>query len=386
MKKLVVLGRGTAGSQATIHFLRWMPDCEIEWHYDPNIKTQAVGEGSTLTLPRNLYYTLEFVHTDLEKIYGTPKYGVYKSGWGTNPEPFIHPFVGTSISYHFNAVALQEYVYAKIHDKVKIVEHNTSSDKIDADYVFDCSGRPQSLDEFDVHDDICVNSVHVTQCYWDHPTFYYTLAIARPYGWVFGIPLTNRCSIGYMYNNSINSLAEIQEDVKAIFKEYNLTPSKDTNTFSFSSYSRQVNFSDRIAYSGNTSFFLEPLEATSIAFMDSIQRNAFDLWNKNIDVGQANNLYTKYMNQLKTIILLHYCNGSAYNTDFWQQAEKKAANWIHKAVENDPEFNSILRLLKNHKHTTRTSDLVNVLPEYGNWWAGSFKQNITGLGLDDILL
>ena len=385
MKKLVVLGRGTAGAQAIIHFLKWMKDCEIEWHYDPNINPQAVGEGSTLALPKNLYNTLEFYHTDLEKIYGTPKYGVYKKNWGKTGNEFLHPFIGYAISYHFNAVALQNYIFDKVQAKIKIVEHNISSDNIDADFIMDCSGKPTNYDKFVMPDDIAVNSVHVTQCYWDYPRFFYTLAIARPYGWVFGIPLTNRCSIGYMYNNQYNSLEEVKQDVLEIFKDYNLTPSTDTNTFSFKNYYRKRNFEGRIAYSGNASFFLEPLEATSIAFMDHIQRTAFDLWNSNINVDQANKYYTKYVEELKTIILLHYCNGSVFNTAFWRNAEEKSSEWIANRTITDLEFIKILEVLKIDT-TNITSHLQDILPEYGNWWLGSFKQNITGLGLANRLL
>ena len=386
MKKLVVLGRGTAGAQAIIHFLRWMNDCEIEWHYDPNIKTQAVGEGSTLALPKNLYNCLEFYHTDLEKIYGTPKYGVYKKNWGKQGKEFFHPFIGHSISYHFNAVALQNYIFDKVKDRVKIVEHNITSDKIDADYVVDCSGKPEEYSNFITPDDIAVNSVHVTQCYWDHPTFFYTLAIARPHGWIFGIPLTNRCSIGYMYNNKFSSLEEIKQDVIDVFKEYNLTPSKDTNTFTFNNYYRKVNFDGRIAYSGNASFFLEPLEATSIAFMDQIQRIAYDLWNNTMSIDMANKAYTKYVEQIKTILLLHYCNGSIYDTAFWTNAQQKSSEWIEYRLKTDGEFNQILSLLSLYNNDDNTSYLYDLLPEYGNWWAGSFKQNIKGLGLEQKLL
>ena len=44
MKKIAIIGKGTAGAQSVIHFLRHMSDCEIEWHYDPIISPQAVGE------------------------------------------------------------------------------------------------------------------------------------------------------------------------------------------------------------------------------------------------------------------------------------------------------------------------------------------------------
>lgn len=47
-KKLVIVGMGTAGSLSAAHISRWMADHEVEWHFDPNVPPQAVGEGSTV--------------------------------------------------------------------------------------------------------------------------------------------------------------------------------------------------------------------------------------------------------------------------------------------------------------------------------------------------
>ena len=77
MKKVAILGQGTAGAQSIIHCIRHMPECEIEWHYDPEIPTQAVGEGSVLPLARNMFENLNFNYLDLEKVDGTIKTGIY---------------------------------------------------------------------------------------------------------------------------------------------------------------------------------------------------------------------------------------------------------------------------------------------------------------------
>jgi hypothetical protein len=94
------------------------------------------------------------------------------------------------------------------------------------------------------------------------------------HGWVFGIPLQKRISIGYLYNDKISSLEEVKEDVKNTFKEYNLNPSKITNHIKFQSFYRKENFKNRIIYNGNASFFIEPLEATSTSMSTDINRLA----------------------------------------------------------------------------------------------------------------
>ena len=385
MKKIAVIGKGTAGAQSIIHFLRHMPDCEVEWHFDPTISPQAVGEGSVVPLSKNLFQNLNFNYLELDKIDGTLKTGIYKSGWGKDKEDFLHSFPPPYSAVHFNAVALQNYIFEKVKHKAKIVEHNTKAEDIDADFVMDCSGKPNSYEEFNIPSYIPVNSVHVTQCYWEYPRFQHTLTIARPYGWVFGVPLQNRCSIGYLYNKNINTLEEVKEDVKNVFEKYKLTPSNDTNTFSFGNYYRKENYNQRIARNGNASFFLEPLEATSVGVMDHIQRGAWDLWNGNQTVEQANFKYLKIIKEIESVIMLHYLAGSSFNTEFWKFAGDRAQQCLDITSKN---MNFVRIYFKS-----RSAPSGNLCPddeEYGLWSVNAFHQNVYGLGitekLDSILL
>ena len=381
-KKLVIIGRGTAGSIAASQFYK-RTDCDVEWHFDSNIKPQAVGEGSTLELPNALRDNLDFRHSHLDAIDGSFKYGIKKSGWGTGTE-YIHEFFPPLTSYHFNAIKLQDFVLDKLKDKIKIVEGNATHDQLDCDFIMDCSGRPDSYDDFHMSDYIPVNAVHVTQCYWDTIKFQYTLTLARPYGWVFGIPLQNRCSIGYMYNSNINTLEEVKEDVKNIFKEYNLTPSDHTNTFGFKNYYRKQNFDGRVAYNGNASFFLEPLEATSIALMDYINRRAEEKWFKDKADNrinqysrynmqhQYNQAYTKKVEEITNVIMLHYFAGSVYNTEFWKFAQERGQRNMASAIE-DPIFSQVVK----PDFDGRSARWSN----YGTWAPVSWHQNMHNLGL-----
>ena len=111
MKKLAIIGRGTAGSLAAAHFLRHT-DWEIDWYFDNDIKPQAVGEGSNLILPNFLKNCLNFEHHDLSKIDGSFKASIYKEGWGKG-QGFHHTFAPPLLSYHFNANKLQDYILTK---------------------------------------------------------------------------------------------------------------------------------------------------------------------------------------------------------------------------------------------------------------------------------
>jgi tryptophan halogenase len=367
-KKIAVIGRGTAGCYAVSHFYRWS-EWEIDWYFDNKIKPQAVGEGSTLDFPRDLYYNMDFNIGDLEGIYGTLKAGIKKTGWGPGHE-FIHAFPGGQSGYHFNAVMLQEWVikYFQERRRVNIIETNVTHDMIDSDYIIDCSGKPENYDDFVMSEYIPVNSVYVTQCFWPGAKFQYTLTIARPHGWVFGIPLLNRCSIGYMYNNNITTLDEVKEDVKQIFEDYGLTPSDQTNAFSFKNYYRKENYQGRVAYNGNASFFLEPLEATSINLMNRNHRRAYDLWFNNKFLTQVNDEYLQDVKEIENVIMLHYAVGSVFKSDFWEYAQQRGQlNYL--TLQNNTRFKSFLA----GQEPEPTS--------FGTWSRASFKQNLPNLGL-----
>lgn len=379
MKRIAIIGRGTAGCLSAAYLTKVFPNYEIKWYFDPSILPQSVGEGSTTELPILLYHTLNFTHNDLNKIDGTPKFGILKEGWGEG-NSFIHHFNPPGISYHFNAVKLQDFVLNKLKNKIKIIEGNANVDNIDADNILDCSGKPKTYDEYCLSKYIPVNSVHVNQCYWDYPRFFNTLTIARPYGWVFGIPLQNRCSIGYLYNNNINSLKDIKDDIKEVFEKYNLTPSEDYNSFSFKNYYRKENFSNRVAYNGNASFFLEPIEATSIALMCYLQEGFASAINTN-NIVSSNIKYHVLIKQIESIIMLHYFSGSIYNTDFWRFAQEKGILCIEEAIKT-PSFVKMIKGIKDIDHEDSIIDKRG----YGSWWGGSFLQNLHGLGIYEKLM
>lgn len=382
MKKIAIIGRSTAGALSASHFSKHMSDCEIEWYYDPNIPVQSVGEGSTPQLLSHLYNTLNFNYLERNVIDCTSKVGIYKSAWGKGDD-FMHQFFPPMIGLHFNAVALQNFIFDKIKDRVKIIESNISEgSQIDADYIVDCSGKPKSYDDFYTSTYIPVNSAYVTQCYWDKPEFDYTLTIARPWGWVFGVPLGNRCSIGYVYNKDISDINVIKDDVKEVFQQYGLTPSDKTNSLSFNNYYRKQNFTDRVFYNGNASFFLEPMEATSIATMDFNNLHGMDVFNGSRSAENANALYRRWMYRIETIIMLHYFAGSKYKTRFWDYARERAEICIKVTAQTDPSFKQIVE----YSVAAGDRNLCDPNVLWGYWESSSFCENLYGMGIEKTLL
>lgn len=400
MKKIAVIGRGTAGALAAARFSSLSDNCYVDWYYDPSIKTQAVGEGSTPVLPARLFNDIGFQHNNLSNIDGTFKFGIEKEGWGRG-DLFYHNFYGATIGYHFNAIQLQNYIFNYLKNKknVRFIEQNIiNHNLIDSDFIMDCSGTPSSFEDCNISQYIPVNSVYVTQCYWSQPEFLHTKTIAKKHGWVFGIPLINRCSIGYLYNNDHTTKEEVKEDVQEIFKRYNLNPSDQTNNFSFNNYYRKKNYTDRISYNGNASFFLEPLEATSILTMYKVIEHSIEIWFNRKNYNTYNAIYNHLMYTLEVFIMMHYAAGSKYYSSFWDYALNRGINNLKDACENNlfkynKVFNILIRLseiqdqdiLKNELNKIEYNrDLFN-FERHTSYSVYSLYHNIIGLNLKDKL-
>lgn len=376
MKKLSIVGRGTVGCFSLTHFLKHT-DWQIDWIFDPNKPTTSVGEGTTLTFPQELANNIEWKQENLLELGGTLKQGAYKINWGTS-NSYLHGFPLDRTAIHMNAVKFQKAIYDSFKDnpRVNIVEQNVfDPNELDSDYVMVCDGTPKNYNDFNLHKNIPVNCAHVVQCYWDYPRFTYTLTIARPYGWVFGIPLQNRCSIGYIYNKEITTLQEVQNDLKYIFEEYNLTPQETALNLNFKNYSRTKNYDGRICYNGNASFFLEPLEASSLATSSFVNRQTWDLWAGNITEEQANKNYVEELNSVEAMLCMHYMAGSKWNNNFWDYAQKLGEEKIKTEFRENSNWSKYVWF------STYTNRLMQ--DSFGSWGQWSYKMNIEKLGLFD---
>lgn len=377
MKKIAIIGNGTAGCLTATHLSCFCNAEEITWYYDPNIKPQAVGEGSLTDLPFDLSIGANFNHTDLPNIGGTLKAGIRKIDW-SNTDMFDENFGFGVHAMHFNAAKLQEFLFEKIKKttNVKIIEANITADEIDADHIVDCSGFPKDYSDYDQSEFIPVNAAFVTQCNWDYPRFNHTLTIARPYGWVFGIPLQNRCAIGYMYNDKINTLDEIKEDVKNIFDRFNLTPSNVTNHLSFKNYRRKLNFTKRVSYNGNASFFLEPLEATTIWLTNKNKKWVFESIYNLKTLNQINQEYWDITDEIENVVMMHYLVGSKFKTEFWEFAYERAVKKLKLAVKNNS-----FRNFCNDSFSYNPKIAREPIPEYGSWDLSVMHQNLNHLNI-----
>ena len=340
----------------------------IEWYYDSSTKAMAVGEGTTPRFPQGLINISGLsMGTDMHKLDARPKHGIEYENWGKSD--FVHPFNMGYHGVHFNASKFQQYVFENCTDApdVSLIDAHVSHGDIDSDVIIDCTGAPKTFEDYDIPKYIPVNAVHVTQCSWpDGPKGLHTKTIARPWGWVFVVPLSSRCSVGYLYNHEITSLDVVKADVENVFDELGVTPTETTNSFHFNNYVRKKLIDGRVVYAGNSGFFLEPMEATTLDCVDRvlscISRNPLqEVWNPILKL---------LFREVEYFIMMHYAAGSRWNNEFWDFATERGRLAMEEAM-SIPLFNDLYTV-------GRPTQNIAYDPYFG---LESYRLNQDGLGL-----
>ena len=357
-KRLSIIGRGTVGCLNALKFSNL--GYEIDWYHDPKKPALAVGEGTDLVLPKFLSKEIDLNYEDLFKLDAHYKQGIEKINWGS--KSFTHWFGIGHMALHINANKLQDYICEHIKDKVNIIEKKVNN-KLNT-FTIDCSGTPPLLeDQFEIPP-IPVNKAYVVQCPWDKPAFNKTICIAKSYGWVFLIPLQNRCSVGYIYNSHYAEFDKLQKELSSILKDYSLM-AKEGNIMPFENFYRKNNFSDNLVYNGNASFFLEPLEATSLNTSISIINQTHKMLCDSTPEVE-NKRYENLLKETVDIIMLHYLIDPPTKNVFWEYANANANAWFKLRYKEYPKIHLI----------TQENSLY-----YATWFEDSFKQNLSGMNL-----
>ena len=144
----------------------------------------------------------------------------------------------------------------------KVTHGDVDPKDVDADYVFDCRGKP---DDFSNYEDLDnpINACILGRPKWNTSKNSWSRHVATPDGWTFVIPThksspSNDFCVGYCYNSDIT---------KKEVAEFNLLNQFDVEVkkhIKFRNYvAEEPVIDDRIILNGNRLFFLEPLESSS---------------------------------------------------------------------------------------------------------------------------
>ena len=364
-----MIGRGTAGSLAAASVTHLHPNNDHELHhvYDSGIPVIGVGEGSWPTLVEQLQQLTDLPHeTVQQRLKGTRKYGIAFEGWGRRDRDFTHYFAPQEVSYAYHlsadllAEVLQESTRARhIDAKVLNVTRVEDGARVEFegraperyDLVFDARGFPRELDP-DQHIDISfipTNTAVIRRCpadiaeEADGPVLQhtYTRTVARPHGWIFGIPLTVHTSYGYIFNRDISSLAEVEADFDAFLEAEGISEFEQRAVIPFPNFVHRQIYDGAVARVGNAAVFMEPLQATAIVCAQlqigvilnvRLSRAAEHLKR---DAPVVNRFLINNMLCYGLFVGWHYSCGSKYDSAFRRHASDHA--WPQFRNVADPE-------------------------------------------------
>ena len=357
LRKIAVVGRGTAGSLAAASVTSLLPDGDHELHhiYDSRIPVIGVGEGSWPSLVQELQKLTNLPHeTVQQRLKGTRKYGVAFEGWGRRNRDFTHYFTPQQVSYAYHLSAdlmgnlLHESTRARhIDANVLDIRRVDGGALVELDgmaperydLVFDARGFPKELQP-ERHIDISfipTNTAIIRRCPAiiedepDRPALQhtYTRAIARPHGWVFVIPLTVHTSYGYIFNRDVSSQADVESDFDAFLEADGVTEFEQRAVIPFPNFVHRQIFDGAVARIGNAAAFMEPLEATAIVSAQlqigmilHIRLNR-SIENLERDAPVVNRFLVNNMLCYGLFVGWHYSCGSTYDSAFWRHARDR---------------------------------------------------------------
>ena len=343
MIKIAIIGAGNAGCITALHFHKFLSEVsdefEIDIYHSPHEHPiEKVGQGTTIPVPKLISSVLD-INWYHNPIGATIKTGILYENWGKKNDKIFHPFEMPNASMHFVPKKLSECVIeSKLFNIIEKVINDAEED-IDADVIFDCRGR-HNRDKSNYESLINpLNSVLLSKKHERDPDLIYTRCVATPNGWTFIIPNQNSMSYGYLYNNTITKKEDAVNDFTSRF---NLDEIIDS--LNFDNYMAKNFYNgSRTILQGNMYGFIEPMEATSVAFYQFICRESWDFIFQLQTPHDANNNIRTNMKQIENMILWHYQFGSKFDTPFWEYAKSLPFNPDDKFLEmisdekNDPE-------------------------------------------------
>ena len=314
--KISVVGAGSAGCLTALQ-LGFDLNCEVELIYNPEIPPEVVGQGTVLLPPALLWEATRFNWYD-NPIHATFKTGILYEGWGKVNDKVFHPFPADKMGMHFCPWEMQEHVLKS--GNFKVTEGDVDPKDVDADYVFDCRGKPDDLsDYYELRNP--TNACILGKPKWDTSEAYWSRHVATPDGWTFIIPAkedspSHSGAVGYCYNSNITKKEEA---------EYNFLEMFDvevTKHIEYKNYGAKNPIDGRVILNGNRLFFLEPLESSAtqayVEWTGYFIRNVLSGRNSSKDASWE---IRNYIGELQNFVLWHYQFGSKYDTPFWDYAK-----------------------------------------------------------------
>lgn len=361
-KRIGIIGVGTAGIVSICSIIPWVSnDWDVVSIYDPDLKILGIGESTNPNFVQTLETGIGFENiADIARLDGTLKFGTKYKKWRN--DDWVNPLFGAGYALHFNNFKLKEFAFERFKEmwpkkfktlegkvtnvttgfKCVNVEINGIVERFD--YIIDCRGFPTDFSNYVISDCSPVNSCIVHDMPPNDQEMY-TEHIATKNGWMFGIPLTERTTYGYLYNKNLTSREDAISDMEDLLST---KLAKKPIEYSFQAYYIKKIFSNRILSNGNRALFFEPLSASSI-YMYIFAADLFISHLNNpmkYSEGYVNSSFETGAKSLEDMISFLYHGGSTFDTPFWHHAKELA---IRRLNSNTLLRDTISEYRKYHK-------------------------------------
>ena len=200
--------------------------------------------------------------------------------------------------------------------------------EIEADFYADCSGfRGQLIRKvYDVPfvsygDDLYCDRAVIGSWDRDHQIEPFTTSISMKHGWCWNIELRDRITRGYVHSSAFCSEEEAIDELKAMTPQIG----DDLRTISFPSGRLERHWVNNVVAIGNSSGFVEPIEATALLVVtDQINHASKILLDSFGDVpdmmrDKECERVRMIWDDIRDFIVVHYKFNKHFDTPFWKQ-------------------------------------------------------------------
>jgi len=379
LKKIIVVGGGTAGYTTALILKTRFPTKEIEIVKSDKIGIIGVGEGTTehfsdfmqfcgitfKDLIKNCDTTLKggvmfhdwgkdnYIHSPEMNLgalnVGKENVGYLSqiannknkfemSGWGAvNSKLPVSTDCCKINQYHFNTFKLNDYLHKIAIEKgikvsiddieeIKInsegnIESIEGKEKYNADFFIDCTGFRRLLIKemgakwISYSKYLKMNSAIAFQTPDTDEYNMWTLAKAMKYGWMWRIPTYGRWGNGYVFDDNYITFEQAKEEVEQVLG-HSIEVRKEIKFDSGKIDKPWINNCVAIGLSSN---FVEPLEATAIStgIQQTILLTRYIEEFDNQSIIDYNYKVDCILNNIRDYICLHYITDRD-DTDFWK--------------------------------------------------------------------
>lgn len=348
MKKIVVIGGGTAGWLTALVVNKFWNDTEVTLVESSKIGILGAGEGGTPNFGRILSLLDINQKEFFNKTKSTIKGGLELYNWTGQHELMRHLFHGEEpnyfsqqYAYHFDSKLVS--IYFKeigINRGIKVIDGEVvnvevsgndiqsltleNGNILNLDFVFDCSGFARIIIDgvyneewVDYSKYLLTNKVFgffiPTSNDVEFNTKTYTEVIAMKSGWIFKIPLQHRWGCGYVFDSNHASDSEIESEIRSTISN-NILPQK---IFKFKPGTHKRSWIGNSITIGLSYGFIEPLEATSLMSTIMQLKRLIDT-NFNVEYRDRYNTWCYDINEQNLNFIRYHYLCERNDTPFWK--------------------------------------------------------------------